>query len=98
MSQESLAILLEILEKVNVCLGHPDNSFVEIGVASKGMLKRKDGQCGSFVDEYAPVLLNGEMYPRTLRTSACELLVNSSKCEHCIWYRSYLRKLYARSL
>ncbi len=52
---------------MNVCPGNPDNHFVEMitakmVTAKKGPLQKKDGQCASFVDDYASVCLNGEMF------------------------------------
>ena len=38
------------------------------------------------------------MYPRTIRTTACELLVHGTKCVACKQYRSTLRSLHSRKL
>ena len=63
-------------------------------------MKKKDGECACFVDEYAAVCLNGDVYERTVRSSNCEMLVgtNASRCEHCKSYRNYLRTLSSRQL
>ena len=38
------------------------------------------------------------MYPRTIRTTACELLVHGTKCVACKQYRSTLHLLHSRKL
>ncbi len=47
--QDSLK-LLQVLNELKVCPGHPDDEIVR---AKKGGMKRKDGE---LVDDYAPVM------------------------------------------
>ena len=59
----------------------------------------RDGKTGmAYEDNYAPVTLNGEEYPKTVRRSSCELVVNGTKCPSCVSYRDTLRKSYHRWL
>ena len=95
LTPESLAVLLSLLECLYICAGHQENRFVEMVTARKGVLKTKDGQMASFVDDYASVSLNGETFSQTVQTAECELLVRSVKCQCCKSYRGYLRKSYA---
>jgi hypothetical protein len=48
------------------------------------------------VDGSYPVELNGEQHARTIHTSCCQLLSNSTKCQSCVSYRSTLRATYHR--
>ena len=43
-----------------ICASHPENRFVEMITARKGVLKTKDGPTASLVDNYASVSLNRE--------------------------------------
>ena len=52
----------------------------------------------AFADDYFCINLNGEKYPRTICTTACELLVQGTKCVACKQYRSTLRSLHSRKL
>ncbi len=89
-----------MLNELKVCPGHPEDKFVEIIKAKKRGMKKKDGEQAYFVDDYAPVRLNGHMYETTIRPSNCEMLVNAiaSRCENCNSYRNYLRTLSSRRL
>ena len=95
LTTESLAILLNRADKLNICAGHPDSHFVSMVEEKKGVLKTRGGQPASALDDYAPVVLNGESFSQTVRTTKCEMLVNGLKCETCKVYRAYLRKSYA---
>lgn len=60
------------------------------------MKRGSSSEESAFVDDYFPVLLNGQVYSRTVRTTGCELLAHESKCESCKAYRSNLRSLKSR--
>ena len=62
LTPESLAALLNLVECLYIYAGHPENRFVEMITARKGVLKTKDGQTASFLDDYASVSLNGEIF------------------------------------
>ena len=83
LTQDSLSKLLQVLNELKVCPGNPDDKFVEVVRAKKGGMKRKDGELACFVDDYAPVHLNGDVYETTIRPSNCGMLVNAiaSRCE-----------------
>ena len=87
LTPESLAALLSLVECLYICAGHPENRFVQIVTARNGILKTKDGQTASFVDDYASVSLNGEIFSQTVRTAEYELLVHNVKCKCCKSYR-----------
>ena len=92
----SLSRLLSLLETMPVCPGHPDTHFLEMVDAKKGKLRGQSGNVVAFTDNYASVHLNGEFYPRTVRTASCELFVHGGKCSSCKEYRPHLRALFSR--
>lgn len=57
---------------------------------SDPVIRSHDGSTTVCKDNYAPVVLNGDVYPSTVRTSQCELLVNGGKCDPCKQYRGVL--------
>lgn len=93
--------LNEVLAKIstmNVCAGHPEKRFLEVCRSRKDQIQNHSGDVVAYRDDYCPVLLNGELYPSTVRSTKCELLVNDVKCEVCKLYRSVLRSMHNRSL
>ena len=88
--------LLDMIDRLHVCSGHPDNHFVSMVSSKKGVLKSCSGSTAAILDSFAPVQLNGEHFSETVRTSACELLVHESKCPSCKSYRAVLRAMYSR--
>ena len=85
--------LLSLLDNSMVCPGHPDEQFMEMAKAKKGNLLSRDGKVVVRVDDYSPVMLNGDTYQATLRFHNCEVLVSNGKCPKCVSYRSTLRKM-----
>lgn len=58
----SINSLLQLIESLNVFAGHSDDKFVTFA-------REKKGRIGSAVlDEFAPVLLNGDWYNATVRS------------------------------
>ena len=47
--------LIDLVDKLNVCSGHPESKFVDFVNYRKGKLSNKAGQISAFVDHYAPV-------------------------------------------
>jgi hypothetical protein len=87
-----------MVDQLNVCAGHPEKHFVTFLHAKKGVLRSHDGSVGAAIDNYAPITLNGTNYSCTVRTAACECLVNGVKCHSCVKYRPILRSAYNRFL
>ena len=99
LSSQSLQMLVSLLERFNVCPGHPDKHFVEMGISKNGKFLSKDGKkIVAKVDDYSKVFLNGKRYDVTVRSSNCELVVQGSKCASCIMYRDSLRRMHHRLL
>ena len=95
MDASSLNMLLELIDKLNICPGHPDLHFVKMVSAKKGKILSHDGKVSAYVDDNTVVKLNGETYTKTVRTSKCELLCKTAKCSSCKSYRVNLRSMYA---
>ena len=93
---DSLKQLIELVDGLRVCAGHPDANFVTFCLAKKGKFTSKHGEEVAYVDSYLPIFLNGESYLQTVRTKDCELLVRTSKCAACKKYRKTIRILYNR--
>ena len=88
---DSLSIneLLQKLDKLSVCPGHPDEHFMEMAM--------EKGQSNAIaIDESSVVSLNGNMYGSTLRVKSCHMLVTAGKCSACASYRGTIRKMYSR--
>ena len=88
--------LINLVNKLNICSGHPKSKFVNFLNFRKGKLYNKAGKVSAFVDHYAPVHLNGEIFESTVRTSQCEMLVHCEKCKPYYTYRRTLRVLHDR--
>lgn len=92
-------MLVSVLERFNVCPGHPDKHFVEMGISKNGKFMSQDREkIVAKVDDYSKVFLNGKQYDVTIRSSNCELVVQGSKCSSCIMYRDSLRRMHHRFL
>ena len=49
-----------------------------MATAKKVVLKSNDDSPVAVIDDYAPVFLNGKCFTRTIRTIACDILVNGA--------------------
>ena len=85
--------LLQLVDGLNICAGQPDSNFIVFADSRKGKFISKDGSVNAFIDQYAPVCTNGEVFSKTIHTSSCELIVCGQKCNACICYRRTLRTL-----
>lgn len=83
LQSNSVQPLLETVDTLNVCIGNPDNNFVELCGSHKGSILSPDGSVSAFKD----CSIEGQF---TVRTSKCELLVGGTKCDYCKKYRSVL--------
>ncbi len=90
---DSLKKLIELVNVLNVCAGHPDNKFVLFCKAKKGKFTSRDGKEVAFLDDYLPISLNGQAHLQTIRTKECDVLVRGVKCVACKNYRRTIRLL-----
>ena len=54
--------MLSLLDNSVVCPGDPDEQFIEIKKKKKGKLLSRDDKTVARVDDYSPVMLNGDTY------------------------------------
>ena len=86
----SMMKLLQLVDKLNICSGHPEPKFVTFVDHKKGKLHNRTGKVAAFIDSYAPVHLHGEIFEKTVRTSEYEMLVHGDKSKPCSAYRQTL--------
>ena len=89
--------LVKLIDRLKVCPGHPDEEFLELVDRRKGVVKSASGNIQAHSDNFFPVTINGKVYPRTIRTAKCELLVHKATCDTCKKYRSNLRTLRSKA-
>lgn len=89
---DSLSIneLLQKLDKLSVCPGHPDKHFMEMA------MEKESGDHSIAIDESSDFSLNGSLYGSTLRVKSCHMLVTVGKCSACVSHRGTIRKMYSR--
>ncbi len=64
--------LLNILDKLHICAGHPDPHLIEMIKSKKGKINSKNGETAAYLDNN-PIKLNGTGYPQTIRSAKCQL-------------------------
>ena len=92
----SLNNLLDLLEKLHICIGQPDSHFVSMVQAKKGSIVSPDGKVVACLDQYTPLIVEDTCYSATVRTKSCEVLTTSYKYSSCKAYRSNLHAIYNR--
>ena len=90
---ENVNSILQYLDKLAVCPGHPEQRFIQMAKEKKSL---REGHTPATLDECSDVSLNDDTYCRTLRTVSCEMLVPNGKCSACVSYCATLRKMYNR--
>lgn len=92
--------LISNLDSANICRGYPMRKYTEMAKARKGVLRDKDGADRAKVDTSCPVVMNGESFDSTIRTTKCEIVTYSphSLCKECSKYGHVLRGTYTRWL
>ena len=87
--------LLEKIDTLNVCIGNPEENFVQLCDASHhwlGNILSPDGSVAA-----CQIIFEGVSFDSTVRSSKCSLVVNGvSKYDHCKKYRSVLRAMHSR--
>ena len=93
----SLQALISLLDSCVVCLGHPDEHFIQMAESKKGVLMSHDRKhVIARVYDFASLEMGNELFLKTVRVSTCEMLVISGKCGACVQYRDSLRKMHHR--
>ena len=95
--ESAVFTVLNCVDHLRVCPGHPDKQFIELLHAKKGCIKSADGSTVASIDTCG-VKLNGEIYNQTVRVAKCEILSQGVKCLECKKYRPTLRAINHRHL
>ena len=98
LSPPSLHKLITTLDEASVCPGNPDDQYVPMITAHKGVLTsvKFNGEERAHLEKDFPVTLNGAVYYQAIQTTKCSLLVGQGKCAACKSYRPQLRALWSR--
>lgn len=72
--------LLNLVDRLKVCPGHPEKKFIKFAESRKGKLCNRAGDVFAYIDHHSPVYLNGQGYPSTVRTVKCDMLIHGGKC------------------
>jgi len=94
-SGSQLKEILGKINKLNVCVGNPDKKFVSLMERRKGTIKSGTNE-SAFIDSFSPVIVEGERFEQTVRSTKCEILVCNQKCDSCKAYQATLRALASR--
>ncbi len=93
----SVSPLLETLDSLKVCIGNPEERFIELCDSHHGHILSPDGSVAAYKDSYCSVTFEGVPFDSTVRASKCNLIVSGgSKCDFCRKYRSVLRAMDSR--
>ena len=71
----SLHKLITMLDEASVCPGTPDDQYVPMITAHKGVFTSVNGEERAHLEKDFPVTLNGAVYYQTIRTTQCSLLL-----------------------
>ena len=88
MNSGILSQLLTKWDDLLICIGQPDAHFVKMVAAKKGKIISPSGKVAAYV--------YSDTCTKTVRTTECELVCPSAKCESCKAYRSNLKSIYNR--
>ncbi len=94
--KEALNKLVRLVDTLNFCTGNPDEHFLDLADFRKGKFQSVSNSTLAFTDTTYSVCIEGHVYSRTIRTTACEMLVQGLKCEACQTYRHTLRALHSQ--
>ena len=95
-NESNLQTLLEKLEMLNICPGHPDKQFVEMVKSRNGHLLNSSGQVAAYLEGGYQISHNNNTFTETVRPSTCLILTEKNRCDHCTQYRSTIRAIYYR--
>ena len=68
--------LVEKIDTLNICAGHPENRFSEISQARKGEFKSSSSSLVAFVDDFCPISLRSVNGNKIKRASTSEVAPN----------------------
>ena len=68
-------------DRASVCPGNPEEKYLDMIKAKKGVLKSPNGEKIAEIDEAFQVALNGKRYLQTIFATNCSLLIHGTKCQ-----------------
>ena len=92
----SLQKLISILDEACICPGNPNDQILPMATAHKGVFVSGSGGEKARLEKDFQVILNGDVYHQTIRTTTRSLLVSQGKCNSCKSYRPQLRAMCSR--
>lgn len=98
LNSQSFSVLLQLLDTIRVCPGHPEIKFQQMSMERKGKFLSTDGRVVAYEDAGFAVSLNGEVFDRTIRTTDCDVIFHEGKCLSCQSFRPTLRAMHSRWL
>ena len=96
LSVQTLQSLLSLLDTCNICAGHPEENFIKMAESRKGKLLTRNGDRVVALVDTLPLVIEGKVFDKTIRSCACELVIKGKKCSACVSFRGTLRKSYHR--
>ena len=96
---DTASLLLKQLSQLRTCVGNPEEKFVSLGKAKKNScFLSPNKEMVAYLDEYACVTLQNQVYTATVRSSKCHLLTDEERCPVCSKYRKNLLAQHSRAL
>ena len=93
--------LLRILNEYKICAGNPDQVFIPLAKARKGVFKGQNGvTITARQDTQYPVEGENGTIVGTIRSEGCQLLICQgvqTRCQNCNAHQNSLRKMLSRS-
>lgn len=93
--------LLRIINEHKICAGNPDQAFIPLAKARKGVFKGQNGvTVTARQDTQYPVEGESGTIVGTIRSEGCQLLICQgvqTRCQNCNAHRNSLRKMLSRS-
>lgn len=90
---ESLPSVVKLLDGCNTCMGHPDEEYCKLAKSHKGIFKDSSGKLVKASLDSTPFITSCQYHKETVRTTNCDILVTSGRCDPCKAYRPTLRSL-----
>ena len=87
---------VSLLDTCNICAGHPEENFIKMAESRKGKLLTRNGERVVALVDTLPLVIEGKVFDKTIRSCACELVIKEKKCSACVSFRGTLRKSYHR--
>ncbi len=97
-SHDIVMRLISILDSAYICHGYPKREYLDFAHSHKGVFRNRSGEVRAQIDSSLPVLMKGEVYQSTIRTTDCAFVADSPLCDKCKEYGPVLRSTYSRWL